>query len=426
MHRDVSDRSSDGSLSHRRRPDLILAIVCTLALLVLAACGGKAAPAAKVAPRDRDALIQQAALQYARDGSLSKAQETLSKLNLANPAQFVVTLAEQAINDGKPADEIAALARLAAALGGRSPRVVAYLAPAATPTALSRPTNTVVPADPTATPPPPTATAVPPTVAPTVTPTAAVTATALPQKPRVVADSTANLRGGPGTIYPMIGQMTPGKEVDIIGRNASGDWWRIAWDGAGQAWVAGLVVRVLGPIDTVAVAKDIPAPPPTNTPAPPPAPTAPPKPAGPDFQLVSVRLWGVEENGGYFDGPSLHCGGGRVLHAIVLDAKGNRLNGVTVKAALGAQEEIVSGNKGPGVAEFVLGGGQELYVVRDVDGRTVTSDYARGMTTDTRAIPFDVLKGSGYCKTDTDCAHLHAEYACKGHYSWDVTFKRSY
>ena len=115
-----------------------------------------------------------------------------------------------------------------------------------------------------------------------------------------MADSTANLRGGPGTSYPMIGQMAAGKEMDIIGRNNSGDWWRVAWDGAGQAWVAGLVVRVLGPIDTVAIAKDIPALP-TRPPAPPtqpPAPTAPPKPVGPDFQLVSVRVWGVEENGG--------------------------------------------------------------------------------------------------------------------------------
>ncbi len=410
---------------HRRGPNRILTIACVLSLAVLmvTACGGKAASGAKVSPRERDALIQQAATQYARDGNLPKAQETIAKLNLANPSQFVITLAEQAVNDRKPADEIAALARLAEALGGRSPKLVAYLSPTATPAPLPAPANTAaLPSPtvaPTATPLPPAATAVPPT--------ATATATTPAQKPRVVADSTANLRGGPGTNYPMIGQMTAGKEVDIIGRNANGDWWRIAWDGAGQAWIAGLVVRVLGPIDTVAVAKDIPAPPPTNTPAPPPPPTATPKPAGPDFELISIRLWGVEENGGYFDGPSLHCGGSRVLHAIILDAKGSRLDGVTVKAAFGnAKEEIVSGSKGPGIAEFVLGGGQELYVVRDVDGRAVTSGYARGMSTNPRDIPFDVLKSAGYCKTDSECAHLREEFACNGHYSWDVTFKRSY
>ena len=153
-----------------------------------------------------------------------------------------------------------------------------------------------------------------PPTAPTAVASPTATTPPLPQKPRVVADSAANLRGGPGTSYPMIGQMAAGKEVDIIGRNGSGDWWRIAWDGAGQAWVAGLVVRVLGPIDTVAVAKDIPVLP-TRPPAGPP--TAPPKPVGPDFQLVSVHVWGVEENGGFYDGPSVQRRETRITHQSV-------------------------------------------------------------------------------------------------------------
>ena len=277
------------------------------AVLILAACGGRSASGAKVSASERDAIIRQAALQYAKDANLPKAKETIAKLNLANPAQIVLAMAEQAVNDGKPAADIAAMARLAEGLGARSPKLVAYLAPTASPSPLPRPTSTVAPPSPTVIPPTATlapATSLPPTTAPTDAPTATASPTAiaspLPQKPRVVADSAANLRGGPGTSYPMIGQMAAGKEVDIIGRNSSGDWWRIAWDGAGQAWVAGLVVRVLGPIDTVAVAKDIPVlptrpPAPTAPPTQPPAPTAPPKPVGPDFQLVSVRVWGVEE-----------------------------------------------------------------------------------------------------------------------------------
>lgn len=271
---------------------------------------------------------------------------------------------------------------------------------------------------------PPSATPVSPTAVPTATPT--IEPTAEPQKPRVVADAEANLRGGPGTNYPLVGKMSAGKEVSIIGRNNSGDWWRIAWDGAGQAWVAGLVVKVLGPIDTVAVAKDIPAPPPTFTPAPPPPPTATPKPAGPDFQLVEVRIWGVQENGGYYDGPSVHCGGNRELHIKVIDAGGSPLNGVTAKAALGAQEEIVTGSKGiPGDAEFVLGGGQEVYIIRDVDGRQVTSDYARGMTTDPHGIPIPTLIGAGYCKDEAACTSFVNENGCRGHYSWTVTYRRN-
>jgi hypothetical protein len=420
-----SGQPADNSIGSRRWHTLPIAgFLCLLALLVFAACAGKPATSGKVSSVERNAIIRQAAAQYVKDRDINAAKTALARLELANPAQFIVTMAEQSLSEGKPADDVTALARLADGLGGRSPKLQAYLAPTATSAPPPSPTQTPVPPSPspapTATPAPPTAAPVPPTAAPTATPTDE------PQKPRVVADAEANLRGGPGTNYPLIGKMQPGKEVAIIGRNTNGDWWRIAWDGAGQAWVAGLVVRVLGPIDTVAVAKDIPAPPPTFTPAPPPPPTATPKPAGPDFQLVEVRPWGVQENGGYYDGPSVHCGGNRELHIKVVDAGGNPLNGVTVKAALGAQEEIVTGSKGiPGDAEFVLGGGQEVYIIRDVDGRQVTSDYARGMTTDPHGIPIPTLIGAGYCRDEASCTAFINENGCRGHYSWTVTFRRN-
>ncbi|PKO20838.1 MAG: hypothetical protein CVU38_17970 [Chloroflexi bacterium HGW-Chloroflexi-1] len=199
----------------------------------------------------------------------------------------------------------------------------------------------------------------------------------------------------------------------------------LAWDGQGQAWVAGTVVHVLGPIDTVAMAEDIPAPPPTAIHATP-KPTEPPKPAGPDFQLVGIRLWGVEENGGRFDGPTVICGEKRQLRVIVTDAAGKPLNGVTVKAIYGNQEEAVTGDKGPGITEFVLGNGQDVYIIRDVDGRQVTSDYARGMSTDPRAIPYDILLGGRFCVSAEDCTRFASLPGCYGHYSWDVTYRRAY
>ena len=296
----ITGQPADDAMSHRRWRSLFLTVLMLAsAVLIFAGCGGRSASGTKVSASERDAIIRQAALQYAKDANLPKAKETITKLNLANPGQIVLAMAEQAVNDGKPAADIVALARLAEGLGARSPKLVAYLAPTASPSPLPRPTSTVAPPSPTAmsptatSVPPPTvsATAAAPTDAPTATASPTAIASPLPQKPRVVADSTANLRGGPGTSYPTIGQMAAGKEVDIIGRNSSGDWWRIAWDGAGQAWVAGLVVRVLGPIDTVAVAKDIPVLP-TRPPAPPtqpPAPTAPPKPAV-EYVVKSFRF----------------------------------------------------------------------------------------------------------------------------------------
>ena len=413
-----------GPLAPRRSRVLgiVLLSILLLVSLISAGCGGTAANGGEDdAPAEPMASLIQIAADYARDGNLDQAQAALSQLDLANPAQLLVTVAEQAVNEGRPRGEIEPLARLADALNLRSPKLLAYLAPTSPPSP-QPPSPTTAPPSPTAAPTDepvpatPTATAMPPTATPSPT----------PQQSRVLAGGTINLRSGPGTNYPVIGQLQTGQEVLIAGRNESGDWWKLTWDSQGQAWVAGIVVSVLGPIDTVAVAADIPAPPPTNTSAPPPEPTAPPKPAGPDFRLVEKRLWGPEENGGHFDGPSFHCGLGRELHVYVLDAAGNRLNGVTVKAVYGNKEEIVTGGKGPGEAEFVLGGGQDTYIIRDVDGREVTSDYARGLTTDPAAIPLETLLQTGYCPNIEECQRFVAANSCWAHYSWSATFQRAY
>jgi len=275
--------------------------------------------------------------------------------------------------------------------------------PTATPTGTSSPTATVTPS--------PTATA-----SPTITPTST------PDKPRVVAGANVNLRSGPGLAYPVVATLRAGQEADILARNAAGDWWQLAWTGGKLVWVAAAVVRSLGPVNTVALAENIPPPPPTPTPRP----TTPPTPSGPDFKLVSVRLWDAIENGGSFNGPVFNCGFGRVLRVFVIDAAGNRLNGVTVKSATIPYEEEVTGGKGPGLAEFVLGEAKEVYILRDADGREVTSDRSRGVTTMVYDMPVELLINGGYCKDATDCASFVAQCGCCHHYSWDVTFQRAY
>jgi hypothetical protein len=435
IDRDTPGQPADDAMLHRRWLSLFLAVsLLVSAVLILAACGARAASGAKISVTERDTIIRQAALQYARDASLPKAKETIAKLNLANPAQLVLSLAEQALNDGKPSADVVALARLAEGLGARSPKLVAYLAPTATPSPLPRPTSTVAPPSPTAIPPTATLEPAPATTAP---PTAAPTATAspLPQKPRVVADSAANLRGGPGTNYPTVGQMTPGKEVDIVGRNSNGDWWRIAWDGATQAWVAGLVVRVLGPIDTIAVAKDIPAPPPTSpppTPTQPPAPTAPPKPSV-AYVVKSLRLQSLSEG--------MQCGGGNHnIFVQVIDQAGNPLDGVRVRDLWRAQNPAnaadavkVTGIKGPGRVEYDLytGGGGKLDII-DEGGKSI-SEVTREMSSN---LPdWDLFQAAGYCscKPYPDAASCHAGWEARdfryfpmSHYVFEVVFQRTY
>ncbi len=420
------------------RGALILCVILTLTVLT-AGCGQTARPNTS-SPAAREDSMREIAAEFARSGDLAQAQARLDELNFANPGQLLVTLAETDLGAGRPVDEVKPLAELAQAMGVSSPKLVAYFAPTAAPTATPSPvppTDTPAPATPMPEPPaaqPPTETATAPaaTVEP---PTAAPTEA--PANPRVVANTNANVRSGPGRAYPVIGSLRTGQEVEVNARNANGDWWRIAWNGQAQAWVSGTTVRLQGQIDTVAVANNIPALPPTNTPRPTPPPAEqppaappptnpPPAASGPDFRVIEKRLWNVSENGGYHDGPSVHCGDKRELHVIVVDAAGNRLNGVTVKGNLTA-EEVVTGHKGvAGDAEFVLGGGQEITIIRDLDGRAVTSDYVAGLTTRSPDIPRDVLTAAGYCTEDGTCEAFLKNMGCNGHHSWTVTFRRAY
>jgi len=425
-HMQTNDPQPD--VPRRANSGTLIAVSILLILAIIATgCAKSQSPVSKtISPAERDAALRQIAVDYCRTGDLSQTQAALDKLELANPAQLIVSLAESDASAGRPAEEIAPLAQLAEALGTRSSKLIAYLEPTPAPSPTIAP-PTIVP-----TPVPPRPTPVP-SLTPTLPPTATSlppTATPTPQKPRVVADGDVNLRAGPSKVFPVIGRLAAGQEVDIVGRNDSGDWWQLVWSGQEQAWVAGTVVQVLGPIDTIAIAENIPTPPPTPTPAPTvvPQPTATPKPAGPDFQLIERRLWDVVENGGHLAGTSVNCGGGHMLRVTTLDAAGNRLNGVTIKVAGGGQQEIVTGSqgKGDGIAEFDLfEPGSDVYVFKDADGRQVTSDTAAAPTM-TNAISFDILIGARFCTNAEDCNHFLSRGGCNGHYSWSATFRRAY
>ena len=110
----------------------------------------------------------------------------------------------------------------------------------------------------------------------------------------------------------------------------------------------------------------------------------------------------------------------------VLDANGNRVNGVAVQVLYGAKEIIVTGSqgRGDGVAEFVLGGGQDVTVVRDANGQSVTSDVATGLSTNPASIPFDILQSAQYCQDEESCRRFAEGNSCNGHFSWNVTFQR--
>jgi uncharacterized protein YraI len=273
-----------------------------------------------------------------------------------------------------------------------------------------------------------------------------------------------NVRSGPGTDYPIVGTVTSGQQSDITAKNPEGDWWEITLPSGQTGWVYAPLVQTSGDTSTIAIATNIPAAPPTPTPAPvavvptqapaeqEPAPEqtpaeqtpaeqpveatpeqpAEPQPApvvdGNDFVMIERRLWNVFETGGQLTGDSVICGEKRELHVNVVDANGNRLNGVAVQAIYGAQEIFVTGaqGKGDGKVEFVLGSGQGVKVIRDADGREVTSDSAEGLTTHSPEIPHDILIGAQYCTDQESCDRFNYSAGCWGHHSWTVTFKRKY
>jgi uncharacterized protein YraI len=293
---------------------------------------------------------------------------------------------------------------------------------------------------------PPTVAVVVPIPTPTPTPVAPPLARAL---------NALNVRAGPGTDYAVVSGLEPSAQVEITGRNADADWWQILLPGGGEGWVYAPLIETTASATVVALAAAIPErPSPTPVPEPvvavetaPAQPEAAPEPVeedaaleepapeaeepappagGPDFRVIEKRLWDVVENGGVLDGNSVRCGERRQLQVIVVDANGVRLSGIPVQVQYGAKEVIVTGTHGEGAAEFVLGHGQDVAVVRDVDGRAVTSEVATGLVTVPWEIPYEHLIAGRFCTDDASCASFVNATGCYGHYSWTVIFQRSY
>lgn len=82
--------------------------------------------------------------------------------------------------------------------------------------------------------------------------------------------SNANLRGGPGTNYPVVGSVRAGQRLAIVERNAAGNWFRVA----SGAWIAGSLVSGAPSVPVAAI-----IPPPAAQPVPLAQPAAPAAPA---------------------------------------------------------------------------------------------------------------------------------------------------
>lgn len=75
-----------------------------------------------------------------------------------------------------------------------------------------------------------------------------------------------NIRSGPGTNYIVMGQVTAGNEVDIVGSNEDRSWWRVCCPvaDAEESWIAASLIAlapVANQVDLLAAVPVVPAPP---------------------------------------------------------------------------------------------------------------------------------------------------------------------
>ena len=73
-----------------------------------------------------------------------------------------------------------------------------------------------------------------------------------PLMARVIAYGL-NVRSGPGTVYPIVGVLSQGDTVEVVVKNATGDWLQILYlaNAEGRGWIAAAYVDLTGSLTQV-------------------------------------------------------------------------------------------------------------------------------------------------------------------------------
>ncbi len=85
-------------------------------------------------------------------------------------------------------------------------------------------------------------------------PTPAATPTPPPGSvPATVQAQGINVRAGPGTDFPIVGGLSQGAQVTVLGQNQAGDWLQIQLPDGGQGWVFAPLVALSGDVEALPV-----------------------------------------------------------------------------------------------------------------------------------------------------------------------------
>ncbi|RIK42415.1 MAG: hypothetical protein DCC55_08940 [Chloroflexi bacterium] len=197
-----------------------------------------------------------------------------------------------------------------------------------------------------------------------------------------VSNVRLNIRGGPGTNYPVIGAAAPGQALVAQGRNEQGDWLQIMRpDTGGYGWVAASYVTSTDPLTDLPVvaAPAVPAAPATASTSPQQAASAAPAPAGVQGKLVIQTSYGgpiylydfatgsLRQLTSGFD-PALspdgsmvaftRSGGEQGLYAINVDGSGERL-------VFGERQSLISPKWSPDGSQILFVRGDYSWKCKD-------------------------------------------------------------
>jgi hypothetical protein len=88
----------------------------------------------------------------------------------------------------------------------------------------------------------------------------------------IVSLSSVNLRGGPGTAYPVVDTATQNDSFLVISRNSDSSWFKVRTSPGQTGWIAVSVVTFNFDSASIPLERNIPTPPPPSSPTPVPVP----------------------------------------------------------------------------------------------------------------------------------------------------------
>jgi hypothetical protein len=122
-----------------------------------------------------------------------------------------------------------------------------------------------------------------------------------------------------------------------------------------------------------------------------------------------------------------NCGLDHTIYIQVVDAAGNPLPNIVVGDTYD-NVRSVSGTDGPGRLKIELWSNtMSMEVQGNIDGTPYTSEQTRPLSTRDEDIPTEWLLEGGYCGSMDECRlRQQTNGLCRGHYSYDVTFQRTW